>query len=176
MRGGLRDGGLSNRFQDVLGALQTLWKKGKNVKKTGEKGRLPGRVARHRLNHHIWEKESIHRPAPVRNFSLPKKWGPQKRDFGIRYGLPGFYKVFRIHHRLGKFLSGARKVLQKILFRWWYCTPFFLLSISYTPMCGSSITSCIGFTKSTPCRYIDCASPIRFFFTLQRISATSAAL
>ena len=41
-----------------------------------------------------WEKESIHRPAPVQNFSLPKKWRPQKKDFGGRYGFPGFHRVF----------------------------------------------------------------------------------
>ena len=34
---------------------------------------------------HTWEKESMHRPAPVRNFSLPKKNGD---------GFPGFYRVF----------------------------------------------------------------------------------
>ena len=40
-------------------------------------------------------KESIHRPAPVqKNFCLPKNWGPQRKDFGGRYGLPGFYRVF----------------------------------------------------------------------------------
>ena len=26
-----------------------------------------------------WEKESMHRPAPVQNFSSPKKWGPQRK-------------------------------------------------------------------------------------------------
>ena len=41
-----------------------------------------------------WEKESIHRPAPVQNFSLQKKWGPQRKNFGGGYGLPGFYRVF----------------------------------------------------------------------------------
>ena len=31
---------------------------------------------------------------------------------------------FCIHHRPGKFFFEARKVLQKILFRWWSCTLF----------------------------------------------------
>ena len=39
--------------------------------------------------------ESIHRPAPVQNFSLPpKKWGPQREDFGGRYGFPGFFLIY----------------------------------------------------------------------------------
>ena len=37
--------------------------------------------------------ESVHRPAPRGNFSLPEKWGPQRKDFGDRYGFPGFYGV-----------------------------------------------------------------------------------
>ena len=40
-----------------------------------------------------WEKENIHRPAPVKNFSLPMKRGGHKERFGGRYGFPGFYKV-----------------------------------------------------------------------------------
>ena len=42
----------------------------------------------------FWEKESRHRPAPVRNFSLPKKWGAQRKDFGGRCGFPCFDRVF----------------------------------------------------------------------------------
>ena len=30
----------------------------------------------------------------MQNFSLPKKWGPQRKDFGGRYGFPGFHRVF----------------------------------------------------------------------------------
>ena len=41
-----------------------------------------------------WEKESVHCPAPARNFSLPKKWGLQRKDFGGGYGSPVFYRVF----------------------------------------------------------------------------------
>ena len=67
-----------------------------------------------------WEKkETIHHLAPVKNFSLPKKrWGPQRKDFGGRYGfflvftgflyLPPAWQVFE-----------ATKVYQIILFRWW---------------------------------------------------------
>ena len=40
-----------------------------------------------------WEKETIHRPAPVQNFSLQKKWGPQRKDFGGGYGFSGFHRV-----------------------------------------------------------------------------------
>ena len=48
---------------------------------------------------HNWEKESIHRPAPVQNlkkvtFLCPKEWRPQTKDFGDRYGFPGFHRVF----------------------------------------------------------------------------------
>ena len=35
------------------------------------------------------EQETINHPAPVRNFSLTKEWGPQRRDFGGRYGFCG---------------------------------------------------------------------------------------
>ena len=41
----------------------------------------------------FWVKESIHRPAPLRNLSLPKEHGePQRKDFGGRYGSFGFYR------------------------------------------------------------------------------------
>ena len=29
-----------------------------------------------------------------RTFLCRKKWGPQRKDFGGRYGFPGFYRVF----------------------------------------------------------------------------------
>ena len=64
------------------------------------------------------EKESIHRPAPVQNFSLPKKWGPQRKDFGGGYGFPGFYRhIFVSTTGLERFFFEARKVLQKIFFQ-----------------------------------------------------------
>ena len=57
--------------------------------------RFPGiRYASESPKSGSWEKQSIHRPAPVQNFSLPKKWGPQRNDFGGRYGILGFYRVF----------------------------------------------------------------------------------
>ena len=31
----------------------------------------------------FWEKESIHRPAPVQNFSLPKKMGATEESFSV---------------------------------------------------------------------------------------------
>ena len=71
----------------------------------------------------IWEKESIHRPAPVQNFSLQKKRGPQRKDFGGGYGF--LVSIgFCIHNWPGKFFFAARKVPQKIFFRWWLCTLF----------------------------------------------------
>ena len=60
--------------------LKSLEKKGKCSKKQD--------IPRRRKS---WEKESIHSPAPVQNFSLPKKWRPQRKDFCGRYGLIGFY-------------------------------------------------------------------------------------
>ena len=41
-----------------------------------------------------WEKEGIHRPAPVQNCALSKKRGPQRKDFGGRYGFSGFDRDF----------------------------------------------------------------------------------
>ena len=41
------------------------------------------------------EKESIHRLAPMQNFFFADKNGLlQRKDFGGRYGFPGFYRVF----------------------------------------------------------------------------------
>ena len=76
------------------------------------------------LNYTSWEKETIHHPATVRNFSLPKEWGPQRKAFGGRYRFPSFYRV--IAYTTGLEVSfGARKVFQMIFFRrWWQCTLF----------------------------------------------------
>ena len=57
-----------------------------------------------------------HHPAPVRNFSLLKKWGPQRKDFGGRYGCPGFYRVFVSTTGLEKFVFEARKVFRMFSF------------------------------------------------------------
>ena len=51
------------------------------------------RISGHPKKNH-GEKESIHRPAPVRDFSLPKRMGPQRKDFGGGYGFPAFYIGF----------------------------------------------------------------------------------
>ena len=56
--------------------------------------------------------QSTHRLAPVQNFA-EKMGATEDFDFGGRYG---------IHHRPGKFFFEARKVPQKIFFRWWSCT------------------------------------------------------
>ena len=71
-----------------------------------------------------WEKETVHRPAPVQNFSLQKKMGSteeRSRWFDMVFLVfieflypPPAWKVF----------FPARKVLQKIFFRWWLCTFF----------------------------------------------------
>ena len=66
----------------------------------------------------------VHHPAPVQNFSLPKKWWPQRKDFGGRYGFPGFHRVFVSTTDLESFFFEARKVPQMIFFRWWSRTLF----------------------------------------------------
>ena len=64
---------------------------------------------------------NIHRPAPVQNFSLPKKMGGHRGKISVVDMV--FFLVFigfsYIHHRPGKFFFEARKVPQKIFFRWW---------------------------------------------------------
>ena len=47
-----------------------------------------------RLKHPNSEKESIHRPASVQNFPLPKKKGGTDEDFGGGFGFSGFHRVF----------------------------------------------------------------------------------
>ena len=60
-----------------------------------------------------WEKESIHCPAPVQNFSLPKKVGATEERFRWWIWVSWFSRGFCIYHRPGKFFFKARKVLQK---------------------------------------------------------------
>ena len=55
-----------------------------------------------------------------------KNWGPQRKDFGGRYGFPEFYRGRCFHHRPGKFFFEPRKLPQKIFFRWWSCMLFLL--------------------------------------------------
>ena len=43
-----------------------------------------------------------------RTFFCRKKWGPQRRDFGGRYGFPGFYRVFVSTTGLEIFLLGQK--------------------------------------------------------------------
>ena len=68
----------------------------------------------------IWEKESIHHPAPVQNFSLTEKKGGHRRKISV---VDMVFLVF-----IGFFISTTdlessffedRKVPQKIFFRWW---------------------------------------------------------
>ena len=97
-----------------------------------------------------------------RNHTLPcssaelffaEKRGPQRRDFSGRYGFPGFYRGFCIHHRPGKFSLKARKGLQKIIFRWW-CT--FFSSLKSHPWTNASL----GRDFRQACSVID---PYRLF-------------
>ena len=53
-------------------------------------------------------KESIHRPAPVRNFFYRKKCGPQRKDCGRRYGSPGSYRVLCLSPAWKAFLRGQK--------------------------------------------------------------------
>ena len=46
-------------------------------------------------------KETMHHPAPVRNFSLTRVVGATEKDFGGRYGFPVFLG-FCVDHRPGK--------------------------------------------------------------------------
>ena len=61
-----------------------------------------------------WEKESMHRPAPVQNFSLQKKMGSQRKDFGGGFGFPGFYRVFV--STTGSFSSRPEKFSKRFSF------------------------------------------------------------
>ena len=76
-----------------------------------------------------WGKESIHRPAPVQNFSsLQKKWGPQRKDFGGGYGFPGFYRVFVSTTGLESFSFRPEKFSKRFSFGGG-CVRFFLLCV-----------------------------------------------
>ena len=56
-------------------------------------------------------------------FLCRKEWGPQRKDFGGRYGFPGFQRALYPPPVWKVFLE-ARKVPQKIFFQWWSCTLF----------------------------------------------------
>ena len=71
-------------------------------------------------------KESIHRPAPVQNFSLPENMGPQRKDFGGRYGFPGFHRVFVSTTGLESFSLRPEKFSKRFSFGGG-CVRFFLL-------------------------------------------------
>ena len=70
-------------------------------------------------------------------FVAEKKWGHRGKIAVVDMVFLVSYRVFCIHHRPGKFLFEARKVLQMISFRWWSCTLF--SSLKWGP------TSRIGF-------------------------------
>ena len=42
----------------------------------------------------FWEKKACTALLQCRTFLCPKKWRPQRKDFGARYGFPGFHRVF----------------------------------------------------------------------------------
>ena len=72
------------------------------------------------------KKESIHRLAPVQNFSSWKKSEPQRKDFCGRYGFPGFHRVFvSTTAGLESFLWGQKSSQKDFLSVLVVCTFFF---------------------------------------------------
>ena len=71
---------------------------------------------------YCWEKGRIHRPAPVQNLSLQKKMGATEERFRWWIWSPWFFIGFLYPPPAWKVFFEARKVLQKIFFRWWLCT------------------------------------------------------
>ena len=64
-----------------------------------------------------------------RTFLCRKKMGSTEERFWWWIWFPWFLQGFCIHHRPGMFFFEAKRVLQKIFFRWWLCTPFFFSEI-----------------------------------------------
>ena len=96
----------------------------------------------------VWEKESIHRPAPVQSFSLQKKkWGPQRKDFGGGYGFLGFYRVFVSTTGLESFSLKPENFSQRFSFGGG-CVRFFFSACSFwskdARVEGSEVHHCQG--------------------------------
>ena len=74
-----------------------------------------------------------------RTFLCRKKWGPQRKDFGGGYGLPGFLQGFCIHHRPGKFFFEARKVPKRFSFGGGRVCFFSSLHVLFSHVCSSRV-------------------------------------
>ena len=94
------------------------------------------------LHQHLLEKESIHRPAPVQNFSLQKKWGPQRKDFGF----PCFYRVFVSTTSLKSFSLRPEKFSKRFSFGGGCVRCFFLATLT-----GNLPASPQSFPKQLDC-------------------------
>ena len=89
---------------------------------TQEKNDVPIKMA-HKKD---WEKESIHRPAPVQNFSLQKKIGIHRGKISVVDMVPGFSRVFVSTTGLESFPLGPEKFSKRFSFGGG-CVLFFLL-------------------------------------------------
>ena len=74
-----------------------------------------------RLSALIWEKQASTALLQCRTFLCRKRWGPQRKDFGGRYGFLIFIG-FLYPPPAWKDFFEARKVPQKIFLWWWSCT------------------------------------------------------
>ena len=99
----------------------TRCKMGLNRRKTLSEDICSG-TPKHAL-HPPQGKETIHCPAPVRNFSLPKTGGHRGNFLGVDMAFLVFIGVFASTSGLESFFA-ARNVPQKIFLRWWSCTFF----------------------------------------------------
>ena len=80
-------------------------------------------------NPNICEKESIHLPAPVRNFSLPKKNGSHRGQILVDTVFLGFCRVFASTTGLERFSLRPEKFSKRFSFgggRVHFCVHFFL--------------------------------------------------
>ena len=73
-----------------------------------------------------WEKESIHHPAPVQNFSLQKRMGSTEERFRWWIWFSLFYRVFVSTTSLESFSLGPEKFSENFSFGG-VCVRFFLL-------------------------------------------------
>ena len=76
------------------------------------------------------KKETIHRPAPVQNFSLQKEEGAHRGKISVVDMVFLVFIGFLYPPPAWKVFFEARKVLLKIFFRWWLCALFSSLNSS----------------------------------------------
>ena len=67
---------------------------------------------------------------------MPKEMGAQRKDFGGRYGFPVFHMVL---YPPPTWKVLARKVPQKMFFRWWSCTLFSSLLVNQNSGSNSGV-------------------------------------